>query len=84
MGQANSADLPDGLSEISFAERLDSPNQFEMPAKISLCAHWIFDPIFGNHPPDIASLEILRPQIRSASEVRTKRRGYVGRRALMK
>jgi hypothetical protein len=54
---SDSADLPDGLSETFFAEGLDSPNQFEMPAEISLCAHWIFDPIYGNHAPHLASVE---------------------------
>ena len=59
---SDSADLPDGLSETFFAEGLDSPNHFEMAKKISLCAHWIFDPIYGNHGPYLAALEILRPQ----------------------
>jgi hypothetical protein len=44
------------------AEGLDSPNHLEMPAKISLYAHRIFDPIYGNHEPHLASLEIRRPQ----------------------
>jgi hypothetical protein len=57
---SDSADLPDGLSETFFAEGLDSPNQFEMPAEISLCAHWIFDPIYGNHAPHLASVEEIR------------------------
>jgi hypothetical protein len=59
---SDSADLPDGLSETFFAEGLDSPNQFEMATKISLGAHWIFDPIYGNHAPHLASLGILRTQ----------------------
>ena len=57
---SDSADLPDGLSETFFAEGLDSPNQFEMSAKISRRAHRIFDPIYGNHAPHPASLKILR------------------------
>jgi hypothetical protein len=59
---SDSADLPDGLSGIFFAQGLDSPNHLEMPAKISLYAHWIFDPIYANHAPHLASLEILRLQ----------------------
>jgi hypothetical protein len=57
---SDTADLPDGLSETFFAEGLDRPNQFEMPAKISLRAHWIFDPIDGNHAPQLASLQFSR------------------------
>jgi hypothetical protein len=52
---SDSADLPDGLSETFFAEGLDSPDQFEIPAKISLCTHWIFYPIYGIHAPHLAS-----------------------------
>ena len=82
---SDSADLPDGLSGIFFAEGLDRPNQFEMSAKISLRAHWIFDPIDGNHAPHLASVEILRTQfdwsaVRGAGEGRE----YAGRCALMK
>jgi len=82
---SDSADLPDGLSETFFAEGLDSPNQFEMPTKISLYAHRIFDPIYGNHAPHLASLEILRLQFdwfaaRGAGEGLE----YAGRCVLMK
>jgi hypothetical protein len=52
---SDSADFPDGLSKTFFAEGLDSPNHLEMPAKISLYAHWIFDPICGKHAPHLAS-----------------------------
>jgi hypothetical protein len=52
---SDSAGLPDGLSKTFFAEGLDSPNHLEMPAKISLYAHWIFDPIYANHAPHLAS-----------------------------
>ena len=82
---SDSADLPDGLSETFFAEGLDSPNQFEMPTKISLYAHRIFDLIYGNHAPHLASLEILCPQFdwfaaRGAGEGLE----YAGRCVLMK
>jgi hypothetical protein len=81
---SDSADLPDGLSETFFAEGLDNPNQFEMLKKISLHAHWIFDPIYANHAPHLASLETLRPQfdwfaVRGAGEGWE----YAGRCALM-
>jgi hypothetical protein len=41
MGQAGSADLPDGTSEIFFPTGLDSPNHVEVAAENRLCAHGV-------------------------------------------
>src|SRR5580704_4091301 len=42
-GRRTASDLPDALSEIFFAGRLDSPNQFEAPRQIGVLAQVIFD-----------------------------------------
>jgi hypothetical protein len=72
MGRADSADLPDGKSEIFFREGLDDPNHLEIAEEIKFCAQWIFRALKRIHYSVMAGLV---PAIHVFLAARLPRRG---------